>query len=117
MGLEQRKDKRLPVRLQVQWNGNVRGAKNRDITSDVSVGGCYVESLDPVSVGQVLDLGLRLPSTRTLPLRGEVRYHQPNIGFGIKFLGLSRLQRANLEALMHHIGKRTSASGPPLVYV
>ena len=56
MGLEQRKNKRLPVRLQMEWNGNVRGAKNRDVTSDVSVGGCYVESLNPVSVGQVLDL-------------------------------------------------------------
>jgi hypothetical protein len=113
---EQRRDTRMPVRLQIQWNGNVRGARNRDITSDVSVGGCYVESLNPVSVGQVLDLGLRLPSTRTLPLRGEVRYHHPNIGFGIKFLGLSRFQRANLEALMAHVGKRTTANGLPLAY-
>lgn len=95
---EQRREPRVPLRLEVQWNGCEE--RTPDVTSDVSLSGCYVESLNPVSVGEVLTLGLRLPFRETLPLRCEVRYHQPTIGFGIKFLDLSNSQRACLHRLL-----------------
>src|SRR5256885_2846603 len=103
---EQRKQLRIPLRLEVQWNG----CENRtpDVTSDVSLGGCYVESLNRVSVGQVLNLNLRFPFSDTLPVRCEVRYFQPTIGFGLKFLGLSSFQRAALEGLIAYWGNRNT---------
>ena len=75
---------RIPVRLEVQWNGI--STRCPDVTSDVSLGGCYVESLNPVNIGEVLNLELCLGSNATFPFRGEVRYHHPSIGFGIRFL-------------------------------
>ncbi|HEX2271738.1 MAG TPA: PilZ domain-containing protein [Pyrinomonadaceae bacterium] len=99
---EQRKDERVPLRLEVQWNAFE--TSSRDVTSDVSLSGCYVESLNPVTVGEVVTLGLRLPFGTTLPVRCEVRYHQPTIGFGLKFLNLSNYQRACLEGLLAYWG-------------
>lgn len=98
--LEHRKDMRVPIRLEVEWAG--WSSRCPDVTSDVSLGGCYVESLNPVKVGQILNLSLSLPSNKTLQFRGEVRYHQPTIGFGLKFLHLSESEQATLEALISY---------------
>jgi hypothetical protein len=95
---DQRNEHRVPLRLEVQWHGYE--SRTPDITSDVSLGGCYVESLHPVSIGQVVNLGIRLPFSETLPVRCEVRYYHPTIGFGLKFLDLSKFQRACLEGLI-----------------
>jgi len=104
---DQRREPRLSLRLEVQWNGC--DERIPDVTSDVSLGGCYVESLNPVFVGEVLSLGLRLPFGDTLPLRCEVRYHQPTIGFGLKFLNLSNFQRSCLEGLLTYWGSGRAA--------
>lgn len=103
--MEQRKNTRVPVRLEVEW-GHLP-SRCPDVTSDLSLGGCYVESLNSVKVGQVLNLSLSLPSKKTLRFRGEVRYHQPTIGFGVKFLQLSPFEQATLEALIRYWKKRT----------
>ena len=105
---EQRRETRVPLRLEVQWNGWEN--QSPDVTSDVSLGGCYIESLNPVTVGEVLNLGLRLPSHEILPIRCEVRYHQPTIGFGIKFLQLSGFQRDALERLIAYSGAMAFAA-------
>ena len=101
---EQRREPRFPLRLEVQWNGCEN--PTTDVTSDLSLGGCYVESLNSVSIGEVLYLGLRLPFSEILPVRCEVRYHQPTIGFGIKFLQLTSFQRAALEGLLAYCSNR-----------
>ena len=114
--MEERKDMRVPVRLEVEWaalpNRSVDAVNSKcpDVTSDVSLGGCYVESLNTVKVGQVLNLKLCLPSNKALRFRGEVRYHQPTIGFGLKFLQLSPFERATLEALIKYWAKRAQFS-------
>lgn len=108
---DQRKDHRVPVRLEVEWAALPArcpddSSKCPDVTSDVSLGGCYVESLVPVKVGQVLNVRLNLPSNKTLQFRGEVRYHQPTIGFGLKFLQLSPFEQTTLEELIKYWTKR-----------
>jgi hypothetical protein len=95
---ENREHVRLPLRLETQWNGSAR--KYPAVTSDISSGGCYVESMDPVTVGDVLRLEFRLQSNRTLPLKAEVRYCHPFIGFGLRFVELSSSQQGILSSLM-----------------
>lgn len=114
--MEQRKDTRVPVRLEVEWAAlpsrslDAVSSKCPDVTSDVSLGGCYIESLNSVKVGQVLNLRLCLPSNKTLKFRGEVRYHQPTIGFGLKFLQLTPSEQTTLEALIKYWTKRARFS-------
>jgi hypothetical protein len=109
---EHRKDTRVPIRLEVEWAE--WSSRCPDVTSDLSLGGCYIESLNPVTVGQVLNLSLCLPSNKTLRFRGEVRYHQPTIGFGLKFVHLSESEQATLEALISYWANRLALSQPRL---
>lgn len=114
--MDQRKDTRVPIRLEVEWTAlpskclDASSSRCPDVTSDVSLGGCYVETLNSVQVGQVLNLKLCLPSNKSLRFRGEVRYHQPTIGFGLKFLQLSPAEQATLEALLRYWVKRAQLS-------
>ena len=114
--MEQRKDTRVPVRIEVEWAAlpgrslDALSSRCPDVTSDVSLGGCYIESLNLVKVGQVLNLRLCLPSNKSLKFRGEVRYHQPTIGFGLKFLELSPSEQMTLEALINYWTKRARFS-------
>lgn len=112
--MDQRKNERVPVRLEVQWAASparcpdVTSDRNPDVTSDVSLGGCYVESLNLVKVGQVLNVRLCLSSNKTLRFQGEVRYHQPTIGFCLKFRQLSSFEQATLETLIKYWAKRVA---------
>ncbi len=96
---EQRKFERVPLRLEVEWNGCPNG-QYPNVTSDVSMGGCYVETISLVAVGSVINLKLHLPCNMMMTFQGEVLYHHPSIGFGIKFLELSSSQLKSLKALI-----------------
>ena len=88
---EQRKDLRVPIRLEVRWEG-FSGAVPA-ITSDISMGGCYIESLSPVTMGDILDFEFRPSTKAALQVQGQVLYSQPNIGFGVRFTDLSARQQ------------------------
>jgi hypothetical protein len=96
---EHRQFERVPLRLEVEWNG-CSNAQYPDVTSDVSLGGCYVETLSSVAIGSVLNLKLHLPCNMMMSFPGEVLYHHPTIGFGIKFLPLTVQQVQALKALI-----------------
>lgn len=56
--------------------------------SDVSVGGCYIDSIADVSVGEEISFELRLPSGASVPVRGKVAYVLAGNGFGVSFTSL-----------------------------
>ncbi len=105
---EQRKDLRVPLRLEVRWNGFSGGAPA--VTSDISLGGCYIESLYPVTIGDILDFDFRPATTGTLRLQGQVLYGHQNIGFGVRFTDLNARQQV-LELLLP-FGARNESSKP-----
>ena len=94
---EQRKDLRVPLRLEVRWNGF--SGRNAAITSDISLGGCYIESLYPVTIGDILDFDFRPATTEAVRLSGQVLYSHQNIGFGVRFMDLKARQQI-LQLLM-----------------
>lgn len=94
---EQRKDLRVPLRLEVRWNGFSGGTPA--VTSDISLGGCYIESLYPVTIGDILDFDFRPATSKALRLRGQVLYSHQNIGFGVRFTDLNARQQV-LELLV-----------------
>jgi hypothetical protein len=55
----------------------------RGATSDLSLGGCYIESIFPLPMGTHLELKLRLEGT--LLLLGTVVTCDPQVGNGIQF--------------------------------
>lgn len=98
-GRDQRKFPRVPLRLEVRWDAG--GSRiSPDVTTDVSMGGCYVESLSHVSVGSVVKLQFHLPWNASVSLEGEVLYHHPTVGFGIKFRELTAPQVQVLKSVI-----------------
>lgn len=71
--------------------------------SDLSLGGCFVDSILDVSEGEKADFSLHLPTGQWLRLSGEVVYKFPQIGFGISFIDLTEEQRSLLkDAIRSH---------------
>jgi len=53
-------------------------------TTDVSRVGCYIDTLNPISAGQVVSVRLQ-HGDNILELRGKVVYISPSLGMGVVF--------------------------------
>ena len=83
-------ERRASPRVQfpiVVWHGALGRTVSR--IEDLSASGCFLGSLAAVSPGERLHLEIDLPPKHErLSIDAEVVYCQPNIGFGVRFLGL-----------------------------
>ncbi len=68
--------------------------------SDLSTGGCYVDSIAPVQPEEAVCLRLVLPNDSTETLYGTVVYVHHGIGFGVQFDEMTPEQRTILEQLV-----------------
>lgn len=93
---EKRKSPRAPILLEVLWESATGKYEAR--TSDVSLGGCFIDTIGRVAVGETISFKLRLLSGQWIELQGEVKYELPQMGFGVKFKNLSPLSQKHLEA-------------------
>jgi hypothetical protein len=64
--------------------------------TDVSSGGCYVETIVSVQVGEEVKFELNHPDGHSVPFTGTVAYHFEGMGFGVKFTNLNDEQKAFL---------------------
>jgi hypothetical protein len=99
-----RQEERYSLPLEVLWE-SLSGRHEARI-GDISLGGCYIESLAQVIVGEQIQFQIQLPTGGRMPLRGEVIYHQPNLGFGVRLASLSAMER---NVLMHVIDELRKA--------
>jgi hypothetical protein len=83
MDQDRRSSERLLANLQVRWDGSSGAVGCR--TEDISVSGCFVNTLGIVVPGQLISLEIRLPSGEWLPVKGEVTSYLPGMGFGLVF--------------------------------
>ena len=98
---DRRSENRLEVCLDAVWDGN--SGKHPARVTDLSEGGCYVDSLGESQVGEVLNIKLQLQNGEWLELSGEVAHQMPPMGFGVRFVNLSSPQREKLmEILSQH---------------
>ena len=100
MDEERRRHKRVSVSLEAKLEGLHSNYPAR--VSDISIGGCYVETLAQVSVGEHVRVEVRMPTGSWLSLRGEVLYFHHTVGFGMRFLQLSQLEMEILNNLVSY---------------
>ena len=106
---DRRRDKRWDVCLDAVWDSRSGNFTAR--ATDLSEGGCYIDSLNQPNVGEVLNLKLQLPNGDWLELTGEVAHQTPPLGFGLRFVELSEEQLKNLQLLIAHLqGSKDHAS-------
>jgi hypothetical protein len=90
MSDDRRTTERFSFPLEARWEG--QSGRHTARISDISLGGCYIESLGQVTIGETISFEIQLPTARWMRLRGTVAYQHPNVGFGVQFLDLSELE-------------------------
>ena len=99
MSDERRTQGRVPAFIEVLWEG--ASGKYEARTGDIHTGGCFIDSIGEVAVGEIVRFKLRLPSEDWIEVKGVVAYRYPNAGFGVRFLSISsEADRKRLEWLV-----------------
>ncbi len=104
---ERRREERVPLLLEVRWE-SLSGRHASARISDISLSGCYVEALAQVTIGEKVLLEVHTPTGRWLPLRGEVMYQHPNMGFGLRFNEMGELEQKMLAQIVEYAREDTT---------
>ena len=97
---ERRQFERVRLPMEVHWEG--LSGKHAARVYDLSLSGCYVETLGQVTPGERVRFEVELPTGRRLRLEGEVVHAQANMGFGLRLVNLSGADRGMLAHLLEY---------------
>jgi hypothetical protein len=95
---KQRKHPRFQVKVPLEIHAEGSNTPFRCATADLSLGGCYVETMFPFPVGTNLELKLQLEGT--LLLVAKVVAHYPLVGNGIQFIKILPEDLEELRAFL-----------------
>ena len=84
---ERRAHQRIATKLTVVWEGLL--TNNYALMTDVSPGGCYINSAGRVSLDEQLRVDTILLSRAHLQLEGSVAHREWPLGFGLRFASLT----------------------------
>ena len=98
---ERRSEERMEVSLEAVWSGS--GGNRPARITDLSEGGCFVDTTGGSFIGEQLTLRIVLPDGSSLELAGEVAHEQLPVGFGLRFSNLTDEQREQLHAFINHL--------------
>ena len=95
---DRRREDRLEVCLDAVWDGKSGNYTAR--VTDLSEGGCYLDTLGQAAPGEVVNFKLQLPSGEWLDLSGEVAHTTPPLGFGLRFVNPTEEQLEKLRSCL-----------------
>ena len=97
MSEERREGERHPFldEITLEFTSGQREAR----ISDISAGGCYVDSIAAVSEGEDVQFDLSTPEGGSVSFTGEVAYVLNGMGFGVKFTNITEEQKAFLATV------------------
>lgn len=93
-----RQHERTAINLRARWEG-ISGQQECRV-GDLAIGGCFVDSMSRVEIGEIVSLEIELPSGQWIPLRGEVTTCQPAVGFGLQFTFLTEDEESALKEIL-----------------
>jgi c-di-GMP-binding flagellar brake protein YcgR len=99
--------RRLKVSVPVEMNLEGSETPIRGATSDLSAGGCYIETMFPWPPGTILDMKLQLENT--LLIAATVVTCDPQVGNGIQFSRMLPEDREELQTFLDAIEKAQEA--------
>src|ERR1700751_2098339 len=91
---ERREHRRLKIKVPIEIYTENSPSPIRGATSDLSLTGCYIETIFPFPIGTQLEIKLQLEAT--LLVAGTVVTSDPQVGNGIPF---TRMLTEDLEEL------------------
>lgn len=107
--LEQRRNKRYDLRPPfsplLRWDGAT--GQYDGCLSDVSMGGCFLNTAGRAGIGEIITLKTYLPNGRRLAVSAEVVHHENRLsGFGLRFVYRSDQERMMVSLLVADAGDR-----------
>jgi hypothetical protein len=100
---ERRADERINLKVPVELSVEGNPAPFRCATSDLSLYGCYIETIFPFPIGTILELKLQINGT--LLVLATVATSDPQVGNGIQFNRMLPEDVEELRAFLAANGK------------
>ena len=107
---DRRTKPRLSVSLDAMWDSSTEAHHAR--ITNLSEGGCFLDSVGAVRLGEIVGFRMLLPDDDWLYLEGEVRHYAAGTGFGVQFVELNEEQSEKLQWLLPTASEATSDSAP-----
>jgi len=101
MEQERRCAPRYPFVAQAELSDDERSIYLRARVSDLSLSGCYLDMIHPLTPGTQVVLSVT-DDSGSFQARGKIVYCLPNFGVGIAFLDVDPALRANIERSLQH---------------
>lgn len=109
MNEEKRGTERIEVSLDARWEGVL--AQCAGTVVDLSMTGCFILTSDLAAHAELIRLEVELPTGGAIYLWGEVVYKINEMGFGVRFTGMSEAEQSMLDLLIDYArGKRESVA-------
>jgi PilZ domain-containing protein len=108
---ELRKHLRYAVRMdvEIEWpSQTLRASKSFVPVSDISLGGMFIITCEPLPIGS--EFSMRLILDKPLRLRCVVQHFVPGRGMGVKFVDLTDSSQIKLSTFLEAIAEQTLAS-------
>jgi len=99
MSSNRRGERRFPCRLGAEVYRLGTSVPNRCILSDISEGGCYVETPSPFAGQSGVEIVVHTPKMK-LKIRGQVLAIHPGFGMGVRFMFADSAEREEVLRLM-----------------
>jgi c-di-GMP-binding flagellar brake protein YcgR len=109
---EKRNHPRLKVRVPVELRPEATETPIRGETSDLSLGGFYIEMMFTLDIGTELDITLQVGDS-TLLAAGEVVTCDRTVGNGIRFTSMLPEDREELERFLQAVEAQQKGGSPP----
>src|SRR5262249_50565093 len=93
-----RKHERVPILTEIVLES--ASGKREARISDISIGGCFVDTIVTARVGEPVALRMTLPPGYVLELTGEIAYVLDGYGFGVSFTDLSETASKSIEQFL-----------------
>jgi c-di-GMP-binding flagellar brake protein YcgR len=106
---DRREYARIKVSVPVEIQTDASGSLIRGATADLSLGGCYIETIFPFPIGTNLDLQLSIETT--VLIAATVVTCDPQVGNGIRFIRMLPEDRKALKAFLE-AAQQAQDSGP-----
>jgi hypothetical protein len=117
MNIATMSDRRSEYRYEVCLDAIWEGTRNNARVTDISEGGCYIDSISEAYIGEQLHFKVQLPNGEWFDLTGEVAHHVTRLGFGLRFVNLDNKQMQTLRWLIRSLNDSTQSVPARLVLV
>jgi c-di-GMP-binding flagellar brake protein YcgR len=108
MSTERREHQRFKLKVPVEICPEDHETPFRGATTDLSLGGCYIESIFPFPVGTALEIKLQLDDT--LLILATAVTCDPQFGNGIRFDKILPEDLEQLETFLNSVAQQEAAA-------